>query len=582
MDPFLEAIERIDEIKIDEKLKPVFIESMKLFSVYFSEHPQLTVDIDKLFNEKLFNNLVITTGESSSYAHEGGHYNPFKNTLNLSVTDKIVATHVFTHEFIHFIVHNNPKGNPLPTWVDEMMTESTAFEICGKGKPGDFGYTRLLEETQVLDTLVEKRDYVEFLNGDFIDYLKRNNLDDLLDGPDMNSLSFDGTPLKKRLVQLKAKQSFEKFGYVDIDDLLILTEQLTRSNLGSCGPLPPDFFDKVLEDELSQYDGIVQNIDTSNLSEVAEKFRLAKFAQEKNLNCVHLVENKTNGTRLIIYAEKSGLTGFGQKVVDDTQMSYSCHGYEIDIDNVRINQTEDLYKLIDKGYAIQTVNANQASKYLQEADEEYQQMRASALKEQSKLKHLLADPNFYDLNSDQGNLCLKLVELMQNNPNCVIKTDQKATIGVVKEPDKMSSMLMQLKKNELESPYSIDMLENQAQIDSYKVRYCDDLIPAIDDYIKNNNIQPSQMLQVAMPDLNNEYTPMLSIMTDEKGFKINPNLALVWNKKYVDKRNQSDEKVQVGPFPNNKRGLIVSELERALNKTEQNNKQNKNTDARIM
>ena len=169
MDAFLEAINNIDKIDIDAELVDTFKQSMQDFSAFFSQHPEIKINFDKLFKEKLYNNLRIKLQPEEVPEYAVACYNTGPNAIFFKEKKDIPThfnKHTFIHEFIHFIIHNtynnqenynkfmlrakaenktvddynSPEDNRLkttfyyhdvPTWLDEMMTEFWARKICG-------------------------------------------------------------------------------------------------------------------------------------------------------------------------------------------------------------------------------------------------------------------------------------------------------------------------------------------------------------------------------------------------------------------------------------------------------------------
>ena len=52
---FRTAAKRVDELGIPNEWKPIFKSAMEKFAVYFENHPDITMDVEELFKDKLYN-----------------------------------------------------------------------------------------------------------------------------------------------------------------------------------------------------------------------------------------------------------------------------------------------------------------------------------------------------------------------------------------------------------------------------------------------------------------------------------------------------------------------------------------------
>ena len=182
MNAFYEAIERIDEIKVDEILREPLLEVLNIWAKYVDEHPNLKLDFNQLFRNYLYNNLTIKLNEKVFIddTEVAGAYYSVANEIQVSNIEKM-HTHTLMHEFTHFVYHNSHKN--LPTWADEMLTESFTINQMGKS----FGsYAKLINLCKLLDKNLQKIDFEQFLNGEFDSYITENNLDDI--APQLQSL----------------------------------------------------------------------------------------------------------------------------------------------------------------------------------------------------------------------------------------------------------------------------------------------------------------------------------------------------------------------------------------------------------
>lgn len=215
MDAFLDAIENIDKIDIDEELVDIFKQSMQDFSKFFAQHPEVEIQFDKLFKNKLYNNLHIKVQPEGVSAYAVACYNPQSNSIFFKEKKDIpydFDIHTFTHEFIHFIIHNtfhNTNNNKafweraraenktwqdyntqhdlniktsfayldLPTWADEMMTEYWARQI--NGDKFRYSYFFLERTIDFLEHYITEITPDTFFNGDIKSFIKQNGLDNL-------------------------------------------------------------------------------------------------------------------------------------------------------------------------------------------------------------------------------------------------------------------------------------------------------------------------------------------------------------------------------------------------------------------
>ncbi len=177
MKAFDEAVERLDEIKVPKELESLFIKAMQNISHYIDTLDGVELDFDKLFERALYGALNIKLVDEFD-RNIGGHYVPLNNTITVKRCKnyKDFDVHVFTHEFIHFIIHQSYPN--LPTWADEMMTEYTASKISG----ARYGtYIGLLTFADLFEENFEKLDVAEFLNGNFNEFIKKYQLDQIVE-----------------------------------------------------------------------------------------------------------------------------------------------------------------------------------------------------------------------------------------------------------------------------------------------------------------------------------------------------------------------------------------------------------------
>ncbi len=232
MNAFYEAIERIDEIKVDDTLRAPLVDVFEKWAKYIDEHPNVKIDFDKLFKNNLYNNLTIRL-ENKVFvdgSEVGGVYYEGKNEIRVSNLPNMIP-HILMHEFTHFVYHNTYKN--LPVWADEMLTE--AFTI-DRYNFNIGSYVKLINLFKILDKNLEKIDFEQFLNGEFDAYIKHNNLDDI----------------NSQLLSLIDKTTQDQ--YNDIMTTIVLEK---CSNLLSQGLTFKDYITNMLETDLQglSFDG---------------------------------------------------------------------------------------------------------------------------------------------------------------------------------------------------------------------------------------------------------------------------------------------------------------------------------------
>ena len=182
MNAFDKAIKRMAEINIPADWKPMFVSVMQKFSKTFANLDGLDIDLDKLFEEKLYNNLKICEYNDSfeNFTNgEHGRYDYEKNTIYL-LNSK--CADYFCHEFTHFIMHNlYPQqfaeigGPEIPLWLDEVMTQRVTNYVMNT--PNNSSYRNLLNLTSFVERNIEDSfSVVDFLNGEMPKLLKLHNL----------------------------------------------------------------------------------------------------------------------------------------------------------------------------------------------------------------------------------------------------------------------------------------------------------------------------------------------------------------------------------------------------------------------
>ena len=225
MNAFNQAIERIDEIKVDDALRASLVDVFEKWAKYIDEHPNVKIDFDKLFKNNLYNNLTIKLEDKVIVdgSEVGGAYYCGKNEIRVSNLPNMLS-HILMHEFTHFVYHNTYKN--LPLWADEMLTEAFTIDRYNI----NYGsYIKLIYLFEVLDKNLEKIDFEQFLNGEFDAYIKQNNLDDI----------------NSQLLSLIDKTTQDQ--YNDIMTTIVLGK---CSNLLSQGLTFKDYLENMLETDL--------------------------------------------------------------------------------------------------------------------------------------------------------------------------------------------------------------------------------------------------------------------------------------------------------------------------------------------
>lgn len=532
MDTFLEAIERIDEINIDEKLKPIFIDSMKKFSAYFAEHPEITVDIKKLFEEKLYSNLKIIHGEANkAVGFEDGRYEEKSNKIYCPRLD----VRLFVHEFTHFIVHNNPNGKDLPPWADEMMTELTARTLCNVQRGGYGGYPNLIASTEFLDKYMEPRNIAEFLNGNFKDYLKRNGLE-YIPFTNYGIELYDDSPIIKAIFQKKINEIIqdEEILHLHMDTMLDLLAELTEIN-DEIPELPEDIWGDAIKDIVfsSQIYKMFSNVkgtdlyselDVKKLTELTNLYCIAKHFRKFQIEPVFFAENKATGAKYVFH-DKYGLsTCLGYYYKDDGRKT---HTNTTGIEDAIVHGVVDTEKLKSMGFEVQKINTEQL---LKAAEIEYDIIMKEYKSTVRYYKQKMINADFCDINSEDGKYCFEIAKYIANC--CSIQPF--LLIGTVEDQDKMLKCMKQTKHTE-EEKQAIGELSTRFEIPAGKLYHEDYLKAEIENHIKQRHIKPGTMLQITIAGGKTyKQTPIITIMTDEDGFKVNPNLALIWNDSNFD------------------------------------------------
>lgn len=201
MNAFEKAVLNADNIKVEEELRPIMIESFKLMGQFFNKNA-VALDFERLFQAFLYNNLKIYRDKNHEVAEKAAAHFSYNNKIVIkNVYDQFEYNLlVFTHEFIHFMIcnayainKNNSKNlsidtinyinsnitdldkyKKLPSWANEMLTEYYAYKITNFHYAS--GYQALINVAYYLNKYIEPITPQIFFNGELQDYINRNHL----------------------------------------------------------------------------------------------------------------------------------------------------------------------------------------------------------------------------------------------------------------------------------------------------------------------------------------------------------------------------------------------------------------------
>ncbi len=190
---FLEAAKNVDSLGVPPEWKDTFVEAMKDFANYFEAHPDITMDVGALFQEKLYGNLKFKIDEERlAKQHAAGSYNQDENLITLehkhnsSPRAALWDKQVLTHEFIHFLYMNTYPEPPLPKYANEAFTEILARQISecyfSSSYEDEVDFFKAMDSFQPIkehDPDEYGINCVPFLNGEVPKYLKDIGLCDL-------------------------------------------------------------------------------------------------------------------------------------------------------------------------------------------------------------------------------------------------------------------------------------------------------------------------------------------------------------------------------------------------------------------
>lgn len=220
---FQQAIERVDELNIPEVYKPVFVNVMKNMSKMFCDIPEITLNVQELFDKFLYGEKGLRI-EEKTYEEiakdmkksANGYFNQEENlivvpeVLNNPNETLDSLEHTFAHEFVHFMI-NNAGLEPSSPALNEMMTETTARFLCdGKGG-GAYGYLMAFKkdcEELLSPNHDVKVDIAKFFNRNLKSIEWMNLLGDkILPLADYNKLlGYEARSVANILVYKKSKQ----------------------------------------------------------------------------------------------------------------------------------------------------------------------------------------------------------------------------------------------------------------------------------------------------------------------------------------------------------------------------------------
>ena len=180
--------ENLSKIKIDQRLIPTFIESIKYFQEYFNYMGYTNSRNYKEFFDKYlisrysYSNLSIVCNKKPSRSDCKGYYSYSKNEIIIDeslLNSKVETLDTFVHEFIHFLVGRhiknvNEDNITTNTFIDEGLTEMLKMQILPLT---DMSYVPQIKLIKYFLILKDKQvNFNDFLQGKFYDI--DNNLEE--------------------------------------------------------------------------------------------------------------------------------------------------------------------------------------------------------------------------------------------------------------------------------------------------------------------------------------------------------------------------------------------------------------------
>lgn len=213
MNAFDEAIERIDEIDAPKEFQPTIKKAFKLFSNYFDKHPEVEIDFNRMFEEKVYKNdaqhLKIRLFDKKSEKTNGSFSKDYVMSIAKKEKYDDYDVHTFVHEFLHLIHYSECQS--VFAWANEMMTEFCTMEITGKNY-GDYAGLQIC--ANFINKKIHTLSVADYLNNDFEKFLHDYNMIKIL--PELNKV------MKKNYV----KDSFTKLAehFIELRTKIMLDE----------------------------------------------------------------------------------------------------------------------------------------------------------------------------------------------------------------------------------------------------------------------------------------------------------------------------------------------------------------------
>ncbi len=178
---FIDLTKKLNSINIDDRLKPAFIEAMKRFQKYFNEKGYTSErNFNAFFEEYIFNadpskNLKMIVSDEPVKTGAMGFYRFGKEEIHVDeqfLEKPEIVTHIVIHEFIHFLtMHEQAKGDRIPDFMNEGITEKLAREVSG------------LKEVGSYEPQVQMMDFLNKLRGEnynFRNFITQGRIDSKL------------------------------------------------------------------------------------------------------------------------------------------------------------------------------------------------------------------------------------------------------------------------------------------------------------------------------------------------------------------------------------------------------------------
>lgn len=510
MNSFDRAIANIDNINIDNEIKPIWIEIMPKLSYFFDKHNEITIDFDELFDNYLFQKTQIKLIDSDSdiIAQDAGgefRYNNGNPIIYIRKNDEKFLQHTLIHEFIHFIVHCSHKDN-LMSWADEMLTETTTTMIDGSFY-GQYGGLITLRER--LEKYVEPIKIADFFNGTFDDYLNRNKI--YLDI--IEPKYFKAKDASYLFLSIISKHYFS-CPVVDYNKWLDETIEITGGHIAMLGSYWGQF-SQVLSNQIAQNSHFYKNIDTSHLINSIKNYHFLYDIEKSGYSPDKIITISNNKTKKFYALAKCGDNVI---VIQENALShgyYVCnYGQPITIDehNIILDKNKQAYDLskfkLDKNYAIQNFKADKNAVILDIVNEIDMQNKIG-----KKMDETLATAQFYEFPSQN---CEKIFDEINRY---IIESDFRKdfVIGKIKNEQEFNDNLDAVAtRNVISQFHAYHNLDNCATISNPS-----NLQKELAQYIQNGDFKIGDCIEIAKTSWSSDI-PILQAKITENGILIQP------------------------------------------------------------